>query len=127
MFMSIAAISLGASIGAVCRWMLGIALNALHPFIVVGTLTANLIGAYAIGVALAYIAGNPTLSPVWRLFNITGFTGGLTTFSTFSAEVVQLIQQSRFGWVLVTIALHLGGSLLLTALGIGTFVALRQH
>jgi CrcB protein len=86
MLYSILAISIGASAGAVSRWFLGLGLNALFPTIPLGTLAANLLGGYLIGLALTFFAGNPSLPPEWRLLVITGFLGGLTTFSTFSAE-----------------------------------------
>ncbi|ODU66302.1 MAG: fluoride ion transporter CrcB, partial [Bordetella sp. SCN 68-11] len=101
-------------------------LNALLPALPPGTLAANLIGAYIIGLAVAYFAGNPALSPHWRLLIITGFCGGLTTFSTFSAELVALIQQQRLGWVAATILVHVGGSVAMTLLGIATYAGLRQ-
>ena len=89
---SIFVISLGASCGAVTRWLLGTSLNAIFPTIPPGTAAANLIGGYLIGVALAVFANHPGIAPEWRLLVITGFLGGMTTFSTFSAEVVTLIQ-----------------------------------
>ena len=121
MWRTIAAISLGASIGAVLRWYLGLRLNSLFPTVPPGTLTANLIGGYVIGVAVAYFATAPELAPEWRLFIITGFCGGLTTFSTFSAEVVTHLQQEAWGWALAMIAVHLAGSVSMTLLGIATF------
>jgi len=121
MWRTIAAISLGASIGAVLRWYLGLRLNSLFPTVPPGTLTANLIGGYVIGVAVAYFATAPELAPEWRLLIITGFCGGLTTFSTFSAEVVTQLQQEAWGWALAMIAVHLVGSVSMTLLGIATF------
>lgn len=125
MLNSILAISLGAALGAVLRWMLGTALNALFAPIPPGTLVANLVGGYLIGVAMALFAQHPGLTPEWRLFVITGFLGGLTTFSTFSAEVVTLLQQGRLLWAGGAIAAHLFGSLLLTLLGIATVTLFR--
>lgn len=122
MWMSIAAISLGASTGALLRWYLGLRLNSLFPNVPPGTLVANLIGGYIIGVAVAYFATAPEISPEWRLLIITGFCGGLTTFSTFSAEVVAQLQQEAWGWALATITVHLAGSVAMTLLGIATFV-----
>jgi CrcB protein len=121
-----AAVAAGAALGALLRWQLGERLNALLPTLPLGTLAANLLGGYLVGVALAVIAALPTLSPEWRLFVITGFLGGLTTFSTFSAEIVQQLQQGRLGWALAGIAAHLGGSLVATAAGIGTVWLLRR-
>ena len=125
MLSSILSVSAGASLGALLRWFLSERLNPLLPFLPPGTLAANLIGGYLVGVALAFFAGLPDLSPQWRLFVITGFLGGLTTFSTFSAEVVTQLQQGRPGWALATATLHLCGSLALTALGIATVAWLR--
>jgi CrcB protein len=122
MWKSIAAISLGASIGAVLRWYLGLRLNSLFPNVPPGTLAANLIGGYIIGVAVAFFATVPEISPEWRLLIITGFCGGLTTFSTFSSEVVTQLQQEAWGWALATIAVHLAGSVSMTLLGIATFI-----
>ena len=126
MLLAVIAIAVGAAVGALLRWVLGLGLNALLPAMPPGTLAANLIGAYIIGLAVAYFAGNPALPPHWRLLIITGFCGGLTTFSTFSAELVALIQQQRLGWVAATILVHVGGSVVMTLLGIATYAGLRQ-
>jgi CrcB protein len=120
MLASIVSVCAGASIGALLRWFLAGRFNPFHPFVPPGTLAANLIGGYLIGVAIAVFAAMPQLPPQWRLFVVTGFLGGLTTFSTFSAEVVTQLQQGRAGWALVVALMHLGGSLALTALGIAT-------
>ena len=117
---SIASICAGASIGAVLRWFLAERFNPLLSGLPPGTLAANLIGGYLVGVAVACFAAMPDLSPQWRLFVITGFLGGLTTFSTFSAEVVERLQQGQPGWALAAAFFHLAGSLALTALGITT-------
>lgn len=121
MLKSLLAIGIGAMAGAWLRWTLGFKLNLLFPTVPPGTLVANLIGGYIIGIAIAFFAATPTLSPEWRLLVITGFCGGLTTFSTFSAETVALIQEGRFGWALGGIGLHVSGSLLMTAAGLVTF------
>ncbi|RZS85796.1 fluoride efflux transporter CrcB [Pigmentiphaga kullae] len=126
MLLAVIAIAIGAAVGALLRWVLGLGLNALLPAMPPGTLAANLIGAYIIGLAVAYFASNPALPPHWRLLIITGFCGGLTTFSTFSAELVALIQQQRLGWVAATILVHVGGSVAMTLLGIATYAGLRQ-
>ncbi len=118
---SLLAISLGASLGAILRWGLGMAFNALFPTIPPGTWLANMLGGYLIGLALAYFGQHAGLSPEWRLFIITGFLGGLTTFSTFSAEVTALIQQERLLWAGVAVSVHVGGSLLMTLLGLATY------
>lgn len=125
MLNAILAISAGASLGAVSRWLLGLALNSLFPLIPPGTLAANLIGGYLIGLALAFLAQNAGLPPEWKLFIVTGFLGGLTTFSTFSAEIVHLLQQGRLLVAGGAIALHVIGSLAMTLLGLATFSLLR--
>jgi CrcB protein len=125
MWKSIIAISLGASLGALLRWVLGLKLNNFLPDIPPGTVAANMIGSYIIGLAIAFFAQTPNITPEWRLFIITGFCGGLTTFSTFSAEVVSLIQQGRIGWSLGAIATHLFGSLLMTFAGFASWLYLR--
>jgi len=123
---SLLAISLGASAGAISRWLLGIALNGLFPALPPGTLAANLIGGYLIGLALGVFAQHPGVAPEWRLLVMTGFLGGLTTFSTFSAEVTGLLQQGRLAWVVASIAAHVIGSLALTLAGLATVAALQR-
>ena len=108
------------------RWLLGLSLNSLFPTLPPGTLAANLIGGYLIGLAMAFFAGHPGLAPEWRLLIITGFLGGLTTFSTFSAEATVLLQQGRLLWAGLAISAHVTGSLIMTMLGIAT-VALVQR
>ncbi len=115
------AVGLGAACGAWLRWGLGLWLNPWLPELPPGTLVANLVGGYLIGIAVAFFMQHPGLSPEWRLFVITGFLGGLTTFSTFSAETVTLLMRGQYAWGLGIIAAHLGGSLLMTVLGIQTF------
>lgn len=112
-----AAVGTGAALGALLRWQLSAWLNPSHSGVPPGTLAANLIGGYLVGVAVAWFAQHPDISPAWRLFAITGFLGGLTTFSTFSAEVVGLLQQGRVGMAVVTSGLHLFGSLVATWAG----------
>ena len=114
------AVGIGAALGAWMRWGLGIALNAVLPSLPLGTLAANLIGGYLIGVAIELFLQHALLAAEWRLFVITGFLGGLTTFSTFSAEAVQLLTEQQPGWAAFHIGSHLGGSLALTALGMYT-------
>lgn len=123
---SVLAVACGAALGAVLRWQLGERLNALLPQLPLGTLVANLLGGYLVGLAVGWLATLPTLAPEWRLFVITGFLGGLTTFSTFSAEIIGQLQQGRLGWALAGIAAHLGGSLLATAAGLGSVWLLRR-
>jgi len=117
--LSVIAICIGASLGALLRWGLGLWLSpgALIPW---GTLVANLLGGYLVGLCIAVFQALPQLDPVWRLALVTGFLGALTTFSSFSAEVIGLLMQQRYLLALGTAALHLFGSLLLTAAGIGT-------
>ncbi|MDP2005134.1 MAG: fluoride efflux transporter CrcB [Rubrivivax sp.] len=122
---AILAISLGAAFGALLRWGLGVGLNHLFPALPMGTLVANLTGAYLIGLALALFSQLPQLPPEWRLFVVTGFLGGLTTFSTFSAEVVHALQSGRTGWAAATVATHVLGSLLLTLAGMATPALLK--
>jgi CrcB protein len=126
MWKAIVVISVGASFGALLRWWLGMALNPQFPVIPLGTLAANLIGAYVVGMAMAYFATYTAVAPEWRLLVITGFCGGLTTFSTFSAELVTLMQQGRATWALGAAAAHLLGSIVMTFAGIGTVLWLRS-
>ncbi len=123
--MSWLAVGAGAALGAWLRWQLGILLGSLHANVQIGTLAANLVGGYLVGLALAFFTAHPGLSPEWRLFAITGFLGGLTTFSSFSGESVLLLQRGQYGWALAHTALHLFGSLLLCAAGFATWRALR--
>jgi CrcB protein len=120
MWKSVIAISIGASCGALLRWWFGTRLNALFPTIPLGTLAANLTGGYIIGAAVALFASFSSLAPEWRLLVMTGFCGGLTTFSTFSAELATLVQQGRALWSCAAIVAHLGGSLLMTFAGMAT-------
>ena len=115
------AVGLGAAIGSWLRWGLSVWLNSTLPELALGTLSANLIGGYLIGLAVAFFIQQPELSPEWRLFIITGFLGGLTTFSTFSAETVTLLARGQYVWSVAIIVAHLGGSLLMTVLGMQTF------
>jgi fluoride exporter len=117
---SVLAISVGAAAGALLRWQLNVQMNSLIPVLPLGTLVANLVGGYIIGLAIAYFARAPGIAPEWRLLIITGFCGGLTTFSTFSAEVVTRLQEGRWVWAMVTIAIHVVGSLVMTLAGLAT-------
>lgn len=118
------AICVGACLGALTRWKLGLWLSApgALPW---GTLAANAIGGYLIGLCVAFFQGHPGIDPVWRLALVTGFLGALTTFSSFSAEVVDLLQQGRWGMATVWAGSHLFASLLLTMAGIATLSGLR--
>lgn len=120
------AVGLGASLGALLRWQLGLRLNALFPTLPPGTLVANIVGGYIIGLAVAFFATSNEIAPEWRLFIITGFCGGLTTFSTFSAEVVTLLQEGRLGWATTSIALHVSTSIIATIAGLITWEVIRK-
>jgi len=121
--LSLFAICTGACLGALARWQLGLWLNPL-PFsgtsLPLGTLAANWIGGYLVGVAVGLFQALPQLDPAWRLALITGFLGALTTFSSFSAEVVAMLGQQKYALALGTSALHLLGSLVLTVAGLRT-------
>ena len=117
---SFLAVFSGAGLGACLRWWLGMVCNPIFPTVPLGTLAANLLGGYLVGVAIALFTANTSLPPELRLFIITGFMGGLTTFSTFSAEVITLLTRGQVGWALVPAGVYLLGSLALTALGIFT-------
>lgn len=119
------AVAAGAVLGAWVRWGLAQWLNGQFPALPPGTLLANLAGGYLVGLAIALLSAVPSLPPEWRLFAITGFLGALTTFSTFSAEVVGMLQQGRLGWALVTVLTHVLGSLAMTVAGLATPVLLR--
>ena len=119
--LTVIAICLGASVGALSRWQLGLWLNpASAGLMPLGTLAANLIGGYLVGVCVGVFQQLPDLDPVWRLALVTGFLGALTTFSSFSAEVIAMLQQGRYTLAAGTSMLHLFGSLALTVLGIKT-------
>ena len=121
MWKPILAISFGAALGALLRWQLGARLNSFFPSLPPGTLTANLIGGYLIGFAVACFAQAPDIAPEWRLLIITGFCGGLTTFSTFSAEVMSLLRAGRLVWAMGSITIHVTGSLAATLAGLTTW------
>ncbi|MCC7327291.1 MAG: fluoride efflux transporter CrcB [Burkholderiales bacterium] len=124
MFVDFAAVGTGAAVGAWLRWGFSTWLNPRIPHFPLGTLAANLIGGYLVGFALAYFLARHDLPPQWRLFVVTGFLGALTTFSTFSAEVTELLSRGDFSTGALLAATHLAGSLLLTAAGFATFHAL---
>jgi fluoride exporter len=121
MLAQFASVGVGAAIGAWLRWGLSSWLNPKLTLWPLGTVVANLAGGYLVGFAIAYFAARPGIPPEWRLFAITGFLGGLTTFSTFSAEVTQLLLRGDWASGLGLAAVHLCGSLLLTVAGIATF------
>ncbi|QWE11988.1 fluoride efflux transporter CrcB [Polynucleobacter sp. AP-Titi-500A-B4] len=125
MWLSIFAIFFGAGLGALLRAGFNVLTVGAAAVIPLGTLISNLVGGYLVGLAVAFFGNNPQLSPEWRLLVVTGFLGGLTTFSSFSAEVIAFIQRGEFTWALGTALLHLIGSLVLTFLGILTYQALK--
>jgi fluoride exporter len=125
MWRSVAAVVVGGSVGCLLRWGLGLWFSGSGSVIPLGTLTANLVGGYIVGVAIAFFALNNSVAPEWRLLIITGFCGGLTTFSSFSAEVVMMLRQDRMLWACSTVAVHLFGSLLMTFAGIATVAGLK--
>ena len=125
MWLSILAIFFGAGFGALLRAGFNLLTVGFASVIPMGTLLSNLVGGYLIGIAVAYFGNNPSLSPEWRLLVITGFLGGLTTFSSFSAEVVAFMHRGEITWALGTALVHLIGSLVLTFLGILTYQALK--
>ena len=121
MFQLLLAVFIGGGTGSVARWLLSMRFNPLHQIIPLGTLAANLIGAFIIGMGLAWFNRMTHIDPVWKLLITTGFCGGLTTFSTFSADVVFLLQEGRVSWALLNIALNLLGSLMMTAIAFWLF------
>jgi len=121
----IAAVGIGAALGAWLRWWLGVAMNALVPALPMGTLAANLVGGYLVGIAVAIFEQYGGLAPELGLFVITGFLGGLTTYSTFSAESVSLLTAGRYGWAVAHTLAHLLGSISMTVLGIASVRALQ--
>ena len=121
------AVGVGGVLGCWLRWALAYTLNSLFTALPPGTLAANLIGGYIIGAAMGYFSQAPGLAPEWRLFIITGFCGGLTTFSTFSAEITTLLQAGKLGEFAVAIVAHVAGSLTMTLLGLASVTFLRAR
>ena len=120
------AVGVGGALGCWLRWFLGLRLNAALPLMPLGTLAANLIGGYLVGVAAAVFLLHPAISRDWWHFIVTGLLGGLTTFSTFSLEVTRQLQAQRLGWALAAISAHVAGSVLMTLLGFASVAALRR-
>ena len=120
------AVGLGAAFGAWLRWGFGLWLNSLHTMLPLGTVLANLLGGYMIGLAMGFFADFPHISPEWRLLIVTGFLGGLTTFSTFSAESMSLLQKGDYAWAFGHSLLHLIGSILFCFAGFASWRALTQ-
>jgi len=123
---AVLAICVGACVGALARWQLGLWLSTGEVLLPWGTLAANLIGGYLVGFCVALFNAQPELDPAWRLLLITGFLGALTTFSSFSAEVVTMMSEARYGLALATTSLHLFGSLTMTVAGLKTFALLAK-
>ncbi|HEY0063546.1 MAG TPA: fluoride efflux transporter CrcB [Telluria sp.] len=124
--MNFVAVGLGAALGAWLRWGLSLWLAGAHATLQAGTMAANLGGGYLIGIALGFFASYPHIAPEWRLFAITGFLGGLTTFSTFSGEAMVLLQRGEYGWALAHSALHLVGSVSCCIAGYASWRALSS-
>lgn len=125
MLTSILVVAIGAALGALLRWYLAARFNQMLPQLPPGTLAANLLGGYLIGIAMAVFLAFPSLSPQWKLLTVTGFLGGLTTFSTFSAEVATALIEGQGLWALSTIASHVIGSVVMTLLGVFTVRGLK--
>lgn len=117
MVKSLLAVMIGGAVGCALRWLISLRFNALFPNLPPGTLIVNLAGGFIIGVALAYFLKNPQLDPMWKLLIVTGLCGGLTTFSTFSAEIVLLLQNGNYLWAMTSVMTHVIGSLLMTFAG----------
>lgn len=111
------AVMIGAGAGGVIRWLLSVRLNSLFPSLPLGTLLVNLMGGLIIGSVTAWLLRNPQIDPVWKLLLTTGLCGGLTTFSTFSLEIVTLLQSGNYLWAITSVLIHVGGSLLMTIAG----------
>ncbi len=120
------AVGAGAAIGAWLRWMASVQLSGLHSHIPAGTLLVNLVGGYLIGLLMGMFSSYPNLAPEWRLFLITGFLGGLTTFSAFSGEALNLLQRGAYGWALAHSVAHLLGSIACCVAGYATWQALSR-
>ncbi|VEA63614.1 chromosome condensation membrane protein [Serratia plymuthica] len=116
MLSSLLAVFIGGGVGSVLRWFISMKMNPLNVHIPLGTLAVNLVGGFIIGLAIATFTRMAHLDPTWKLLITTGFCGGLTTFSTFSLEVVYLLQDGRFAWALANMLLNLAGSLVMTLL-----------
>lgn len=126
MYLSLLSIALGSVIGAWLRWGISLRFNSVFENIPFGTVIVNLIGAFIIGLAVSFFS-NSSISPNYKLFVVTGFCGALTTFSTFSVEIVALLQASKFEYAISTIAIHVIGSLIFTVLGILSYQFVTNH
>lgn len=117
MLKSLLAVMLGGAVGCALRWLISLRFNSLFPNLPPGTLIVNLVGGFVIGAALAWFVKNPQIDPTWKLLIVTGLCGGLTTFSTFSAEIVVLLQSGKYLWAMSSVLVHVTGSLLMTFAG----------
>lgn len=126
MYLSIFAVGIGGALGSLLRWFLSLRLNALFPSLPLGTLASNVLAGYVIGLAVGFFGRNPQIAPEWRLFIVTGLMGGLSTFSTFSAEVVQHLQEGRLNWAAGEIAIHVTASVIATLLGLATITLVTR-
>ncbi|WP_313686447.1 fluoride efflux transporter CrcB [Pantoea sp.] len=117
MLKSLLAVVLGGAVGCTLRWLISVRFNALFPNLPPGTLMVNLIGGFIIGGAMAWLMKNPHLDPAWKLLIITGFCGGLTTFSAFSAEIMVMLQSGKYLWAMSSVMVHVVGSVLMTFAG----------
>lgn len=117
MIKSVLAVIIGGSVGCLIRWLIALRFNALLPYLSAGTLIVNLVGGFIIGMATAYFMKCPQLDPAWRLLIVTGLCGGMTTFSTFSAEIMLLMQSGNYLWALFSMMSHVLGSLLMVFAG----------
>ncbi|MDB5971256.1 MAG: camphor resistance protein CrcB [Hydrocarboniphaga sp.] len=126
MYKSLLAVVIGGSIGCLLRFFAGVKLNSVYPNLPMGTLLVNLVGGLIIGMAVAFFARAPNLDPAWRVLIITGFCGGFTTFSAFSAEVMLMMQDGRLGWAAATVTTHVVGSLLMSFLGFALVAGIQR-
>lgn len=117
MYVSLLSVVIGGALGSACRWLISLKLNDVFPDLPLGTLLVNIAGGFVIGAVSAAVLKLPTLDPAWRLLVVSGFCGGFTTFSTFSAEVVSMLQTGKVGWATATVLAHVAGSLLATFAG----------
>ncbi|KOC91566.1 fluoride efflux transporter CrcB [Winslowiella iniecta] len=124
MVKSLLAVVAGGAVGCVLRWLISVRFNALFPNLPPGTLIVNLVGGFIIGMALAYFMKNPQLDPAWKLLIVTGLCGGMTTFSSFSAEIMLLLQSGNYLWAMLSIITHVIGSLLMTFAGFALITVL---
>jgi len=124
MIKSLLAVVVGGSVGCVLRWLISVRFNPLFPNLPPGTLIVNLVGGFIIGMALAYFIKNPQLDPAWKLLIVTGLCGGMTTFSSFSAEIMTLLQSGNYLWAMLSIMTHVIGSVLMAFAGFAVITML---